>query len=44
MRLEHNQFNLRLGTGWLKFHIALVMIMGVEIAFHVTGVLYFVGF
>jgi hypothetical protein len=44
VRLEHNQFNLRLGTVWLKFHIALVVIMGVEVAFHVTGVLYFVGF
>jgi hypothetical protein len=44
VRLEHNEFNLRLCTGWLKFHIALVVIMGVEIAFHVTGVLYFAGF
>jgi hypothetical protein len=43
VRLEHNEFNLRLGKTWLKFHIALVMIMIVEIAFHVTGVLYFVG-
>jgi hypothetical protein len=44
VRLELNQFNLRLGTVWLKFHLALVMIMAVEIVFHVTGVLYFVGF
>lgn len=44
VRLEHNQFNLRLNTGWLSFHIGLVLIMGVEVAFHVTGVLYFVGF
>jgi hypothetical protein len=44
VRLEHNQFNLRLSTAWLNFHIALVAIMGVEIAFHVTGVLYFAGF
>jgi hypothetical protein len=44
VRLEHNQFNLRLNTGWLSFHIGLVVIMGVEVAFHVTGVLYFVGF
>jgi hypothetical protein len=43
VRLEHNEFNLRLGRTWLKFHIALVMIMIVEVAFHVTGVLYFVG-
>ena len=33
VRLEHNQFNLRLGTVWLKFHIALVLIMAVEIIF-----------
>jgi hypothetical protein len=44
VRLEHNEFNLRLGRVWLKFHLALVMIMIFEIAFHVTGVLYFVGF
>ena len=44
VRLEHNQFNLRLNTGWLSFHIGLVVILGVEVAFHVTGVLYFVGF
>jgi hypothetical protein len=44
VRLEHNEFNLRLGTAWLNFHIALVVIMGIEIAFHVTGVLYFAGF
>jgi hypothetical protein len=43
VRLEHNEFNSHLGTAWLHFHIALVVIMGVEIAFHVTGVLYFVG-
>jgi hypothetical protein len=44
VRLELNQFNLRLNTVWLKFHLALVMIMVVEIVFHITGVLYFVGF
>jgi len=44
VRLEHNQFNLRLGTAWINFHIALVVIMGIEIAFHVGGVLYFAGF
>ena len=44
VRLEHNQFNLRLNTAWLGFHIALVAILGVEVAFHVTGVLYFLGF
>jgi hypothetical protein len=44
VRLEHNEFNSQVSTAWLRFHIALVVIMGVEIAFHVTGVLYFVGF
>ena len=44
VRLEHNQFNLRLNTAWLSFHIALVTILGVEVAFHVSGVLYFFGF
>jgi len=44
VRLEHNQFSLRLNTAWRNFHIALVVITGVEVAFHVTGVLYFVGF
>ena len=43
VRLEHNDFNLRLGRNWLKVHIALVTIMLFEIVFHVTGVLYFVG-
>ena len=43
VRLEQNEFNSHLSTAWLRFHIALVVIMGVEIAFHVTGVLYFVG-
>jgi hypothetical protein len=44
VRLEHNQFNLRLSAAWLNFHIALVAVMGVEVAFHVIGVLYFAGF
>jgi hypothetical protein len=43
VRLEQNQFNLRLTRVWLYFHIALVAITGVLIAFHVMGVLYFVG-
>jgi hypothetical protein len=43
VRLEQNEFNSQLGAAWLRFHIALVVIMGVEIAFHVSGVLYFVG-
>jgi hypothetical protein len=44
LMLEHNQFSLRLNTAWRNFHIALGVIAGVEVAFHVTGVLYFVGF
>jgi hypothetical protein len=44
VRLELNEFNLRLNKTWLKVHIGLVMIMIVELAFHITGVLYFVGF
>jgi len=44
VRLEHNQFSLWLNTAWRNFHIALVVTTGVEVAFHVTGVLYFVGF
>ncbi len=44
VRLEHNEFNLRLSRNWLKFHIALVIVLVFEIAFHVLGVLYFVGF
>jgi hypothetical protein len=43
VRLEQNRFNLRLTKVWLYFHIALVAITGVLIAFHVMGVLYFVG-
>jgi len=43
VRLELNEFNLRLSRNWLKVHLALVMIMLFEIAFHVAGVLYFVG-
>jgi hypothetical protein len=44
VRLEHNEFNLRLFRNWLRFHLAFVMLMIFEVAFHVTGVLYFVGF
>lgn len=44
VRLEHNQFNLRLSVGWLKFHIGLAIVTGALIAFHVIGVLYFAGF
>ena len=43
VRLEQNQFNLHLTRVWLYFHIALVAITGALVAFHVLGVLYFVG-
>jgi hypothetical protein len=43
VRLDHNRFNLSLGIGWIRFHIALAIALGVLIAFHVAGVLYFAG-
>jgi hypothetical protein len=43
VHLEQNQFNLRVTRVWLYLHIALVVITGALIAFHVMGVLYFVG-
>jgi hypothetical protein len=43
VRLEHNHFNLTLGVGWLRIHIALAILIGVLTAFHVAGVLYFAG-
>ncbi len=41
--LEHNQFNLKLGTTWLRFHRGLALSVLVLIIFHVAGVLYFTG-
>jgi hypothetical protein len=43
VRLEHNHFNLALSVGWLRIHIVLAIAIGVLIAFHVAGVLYFAG-
>jgi hypothetical protein len=43
VRLEHNQFNLRLGSGWLRIHRRLAMTVLALIVFHVAGVLYFAG-
>jgi hypothetical protein len=43
VRLEHNQFNLRLGAGWLLVHRRLAIAVLVLIVFHVAGVLYFAG-
>jgi hypothetical protein len=41
--LDHNQFNLRLGTAWLLLHRRLAISVLVLITFHVAGVLYFAG-
>ena len=43
VRLEHNDFDLILSVRWLRIHIGLTLTLGVLIAFHVAGVLYFSG-
>jgi hypothetical protein len=43
VRLDHNLFNLSLGVGWLRAHIALAIALGVLTVFHIAGVLYFAG-
>lgn len=43
IRLELNRFNLRLSAGWMALHLALVVILGVAVAFHVAGALYYAG-
>ncbi len=43
VRLDHNRFNLSLSAGWTRIHIVLAIALGVLIAFHVAGVLYFAG-
>jgi hypothetical protein len=43
VRLEHNQFDILLGSNWLLVHRGLAIIAAVLIAFHVMGVLYFAG-
>lgn len=43
VRLEHNDFDLVLSVGWMRVHIGLAIVLGVLIAFHVVGVLYFAG-
>jgi hypothetical protein len=43
VRLEHNNFDLVLGVRWMRIHIGLAIGVGVLIAFHVAGVLYFSG-
>jgi hypothetical protein len=41
--LDHNQFNLKLGTAWLRLHRRLAISALTLVIFHVAGVLYFVG-
>ena len=41
--LDHNQFNLRLNTAWLRLHRRLAIRVLVLIIFHIAGVLYFAG-
>jgi len=41
--LDHNQFNLRMSTAWLRLHRRLAISVLVLIIFHVAGVLYFAG-
>jgi hypothetical protein len=41
--LDHNQFNLRLSSVWLRLHYRLALSVLVLIVFHVSGVLYFAG-
>jgi hypothetical protein len=41
--LDHNQFNLRLSTAWLRLHRRLAISVLLLIIFHVAGVLYFAG-
>jgi len=43
VRLEHNQYNLRLGESWLQVHRRLAITVLALIFFHVAGVLYFAG-
>jgi hypothetical protein len=43
VRLEHNQFNLRMGMSWLRVHRLLAVAVFVLIAFHIAGALYFSG-
>jgi hypothetical protein len=43
VRLDHNHFNLALGVGWMRVHIAIAIALGVLTAFHLAGVLYFAG-
>jgi hypothetical protein len=41
--LDHNQFNLRLSTEWLRLHYRLAISVLILVVFHISGVLYFAG-
>ena len=43
VRLDLNDFNLRISTGWLTLHIGLALMVGLLVVFHVLGALYFKG-
>jgi hypothetical protein len=43
VRLEHNQFHLRLNQSWLRFHRWVALTVAGLIVFHIAGVLYFAG-
>jgi hypothetical protein len=43
VRLEHNHFNLRLNSSWLRVHRGLVATTIVLVVFHILGALYFAG-
>ena len=43
VRLDHNQFNLKLSNEWLRLHRGLAVSVFALVIFHVLGVLYFAG-
>ena len=43
IRLEQNRFNLTFGIAWLRLHMALMLLTGFAIGFHVLGILYLDG-
>jgi hypothetical protein len=43
IRLEQNRFNLTFGIAWMRLHVALMLLTGFAIGFHVLGTLYLDG-
>jgi hypothetical protein len=43
INLEQNEFNLRLSTDWLAFHVVVALATFGLLIFHVGSVLYFYG-